>query len=376
MPEYCSYCCHVGHGMANCMVLGQKSGTSKLKLAKKLNRNSQGDPAMNCTIKAEDVNRQREVGGMDVEKRKADSRMAAPKQGKIWQVVNKGGRNGAKDMLSKDKEPEKDPQRASIPTSNRFQMIVDEEAGEQSRMEKQGQTEVMNSSLGVKNLLSSDTATAKGRREKDAVMTGGIQEGRRLGSDPKNILQQPPITEKDEDKQTEKRASITEQLVPTGGLGLIEPVGRRSNVAATAAAFSVKLQTVEDDVQLHFHNYGMHGQAGKNVGDCVNNAESVNHARAVDGEGQVIFHVNGLHGHIENIVGEREMIEPKRDEPPLSPAEGRTDTRSSPNAHGKFENNNNNNTYNIIRVTGEQDVELTAGTGPMKLQKRIQKIIF
>ncbi|WRX24226.1 protein of unknown function DUF4283 - like 10 [Theobroma cacao] len=48
---------------------------------------------------------------------------------------------------------------------------------------------------------------------------------------------------------------------------------RNSNSKMGAAAFLAILQTVEDDVQPHFHVCGMHGQAGKEVGECAKHAE-------------------------------------------------------------------------------------------------------
>ncbi|EOX96783.1 Uncharacterized protein TCM_005954 [Theobroma cacao] len=152
MPEYCNHCCHVGHGMENCLVLGQKSGFYKPKTTEKPTENSQGNLAVNRTMEVEEMNQEKEAGGKNIEKRKAEARMAVPKHLKTWQVVHKGGSSGAKDARGVEIASQVEEEEF-VQTSNRFSVM---EKLQEKECEKQGKTASRNSLNARKNLAMSE----------------------------------------------------------------------------------------------------------------------------------------------------------------------------------------------------------------------------
>ncbi|EOX94192.1 Uncharacterized protein TCM_003641 [Theobroma cacao] len=83
--------------------------------------------------------------------------------------------------------------------------------------------------------------------------------------------------------------------------------------------------------------------------------------QSAEGDGKVIFHQNRAHGQTENIGEEREGTEPKKDELSLSPTEGKIDTQSSLNVHGRLEgkNNSNNNIKNGVMCEPVEELTIS-----------------
>ncbi|WRX28179.1 Ribonuclease H domain - like 10 [Theobroma cacao] len=287
MPEYCNHCCHVGHGMENCLVLGQKSGTFKPKSTEKPNGNFQGNPAVNHTMEAEVMNPEKEVGGMDVEKRKADARMAVPKHVKTWQVVQKSGSSGAKDARGIEIASQVEEE-DFVQTSNRFDVM---EKLQEMECEKQGKTESGNSSNAGKQLASSAPVDVDERRKtqvieikrNEEVMPVAARQCRSLretktpaqvkGSGPIEPTGESLVQNSGKDKGGELRCLHRDATEERRRGAEDQNRNDKLEGAVTAAVLSAKLQTEKDGFQMTFHDYGLHGQPQKHVEERDNHAE-------------------------------------------------------------------------------------------------------
>ncbi|EOX98243.1 Uncharacterized protein TCM_007050 [Theobroma cacao] len=100
------------------------------------------------------------------------------KQKKQWQVVGKVGSSGAKKTMENEDEPGFDVRHAGVPTSNKFQVIMEEDIEEQNRASKQGQIEVNNAHASEIN-FSAKSGVATKRREGAVVkIHGDVMDGR------------------------------------------------------------------------------------------------------------------------------------------------------------------------------------------------------
>ncbi|WRX25704.1 protein of unknown function DUF4283 - like 10 [Theobroma cacao] len=142
MPDYCYHCCHVGHKNADCIVLGNKP---KPPRSGKLQITSKEKASKPQSLRPDDMGKPtglEEGGGMVLEKRKnlEKEKIMCPEEPaktfQRWQLVNNEGISGAKDRQGKEIGSEDDPKDASIPISNRFHVISEEDDEAQIRTVK------------------------------------------------------------------------------------------------------------------------------------------------------------------------------------------------------------------------------------------------
>ncbi|WRX29353.1 Reverse transcriptase domain - like 10 [Theobroma cacao] len=197
LPNYCSHCCHVGHDVSVCMVLGRKPEKQGAKKPQQRNE-PQGDQVITRQTDAGDANTNRNDRELNLEKRKVDLlprpeqlprtqelksaekgeervsvpkgavqqdgvRVYATKQGKKWQAVGTSSAKnskGAEIIVPTSKQ-------AQTMVSNRFDAIQEEAMEKQKNPEKQGQTETNsahtnaeNNSSGQSNWQTGETSIA------------------------------------------------------------------------------------------------------------------------------------------------------------------------------------------------------------------------
>ncbi|EOY02242.1 Uncharacterized protein TCM_016767 [Theobroma cacao] len=245
-------------------VLGQKSGTFKQKLTEKPSGNSQGNPAVNRTMEAEVMNPKKEVGGMDVEKRKADARMAVTKHVKTWQVVHKGGSSGAKDAKGIEIASQVEEE-DFVQTSNRFGVM---EKLQEKECEKQSKTESGNSSNAGKQFASSTPVDVDERGLRETKTPAQVK-----GSGPIKPTGESLVQNSEKDKGGELRCLHRDATEERRRGAEDQNRNDKLEGAVTAAVLSATLQTEEDGVQMTFHGYGLHGQPQKHVEERDHHAE-------------------------------------------------------------------------------------------------------
>lgn len=189
LPAYCTHCSHVGHDFAACIVLGNKlermgamrqkpldseklvTGDDKGREKDETRDSEPNGNKRNNLMPSEtaEKKREREEKRLILEKKKNPknkiilSREESTTQNQRWQVVGKACSSGANDMMGTETNLEMAPQHANVPIFNRFQTIIEAENEEQNRMEKQGQTEYVNSNHVGKKFLAGELVNAEER---------------------------------------------------------------------------------------------------------------------------------------------------------------------------------------------------------------------
>ncbi|WRX16204.1 protein of unknown function DUF4283 - like 6 [Theobroma cacao] len=137
LPEYCSHCCHVGHGVSTCMVLGNRPEKRPQPTETRVKRNGD-DEGKEKSIEGEQG--MRAGNGTD----RFQSR--DPKQSSKWQAVKKPGTSGVKDPKPINIPPNSRKE-VQVPISNQFDTIGVLEEQVQLNHVEQGRTERVNSNM-------------------------------------------------------------------------------------------------------------------------------------------------------------------------------------------------------------------------------------
>ncbi|EOY19056.1 Uncharacterized protein TCM_043721 [Theobroma cacao] len=163
MSEYCNHCCHVGHSVSECLIVGTKSTTHK-QGGKTAFESSHGRTHNNALSDQKDTEERTTMDGREnvalVEKKKTRSR-------RYLRNLIYGGKRFAV-----------------------LESVEEDENQEQDQMEKHGITEDMNNILAKEKTSLGRSVDVGKRKESDTGETYELEDGRRLSCEDPNTKQQ------------------------------------------------------------------------------------------------------------------------------------------------------------------------------------------
>ncbi|EOY02236.1 Uncharacterized protein TCM_011923 [Theobroma cacao] len=236
LPEYCQHCCHVGHAVTECMVLGNKPVSTKPKTAQppRTGQEQEDRPAkQNPQTQHQQPaakREQRELIPNDANQNDG-ARFFAPKQSKIWHAVGTSGTNNPK---GKDKVPSGSKQ-VQTAVSNSFEAIQEENKDEQKNLAKQGRTEMNSGQSNVENSSSRKNI----RRTSDTETTPQAEDRQPLPVDDHSAEQSNTRIQ-----CAPKPATVSQQLSADGEMRNVPAVGTNEAKIATSI-----LQRSKDECQ-------------------------------------------------------------------------------------------------------------------------------
>ncbi|WRX14697.1 Reverse transcriptase domain - like 10 [Theobroma cacao] len=311
MPEYCNHCCHVGHNVSKCLILGSRSNThksgGKTALESYHERTQINAPSNQKDTEERPIVADRENVAF-VEKRKNSRREVSEKSNLRWQEVrhldrsDEKGSKGA-NMILEDEGKEQSKNHNSFAVLDSEE---DDENQEQDRTEKHKQTEYVNSTLGREKFSIGRPVDGSKRRDNDVVEIYGLQDDLRLSSeDPNNKQQQQCMIEKGKERQVEKESANT------GAINLHVTCSENGGQAANRKkAARVAQPQVCDGKTRDSHVQGERIPSKTHASRKDVEATAPIEGAATPAAGETIllfpFYVNGELIHTNKVMGEQE----------------------------------------------------------------------
>ncbi|EOY29076.1 Uncharacterized protein TCM_030494 [Theobroma cacao] len=288
MPEYCNHCCHVGHNVSKCLILGSRSNTHK----------SGGKTAL------ESSHERTQINAPSNRKDNEERPMVADIENEV-RHLDRSDENGSKgaDMILEDKGNEQSKNHNSFAV---LESVEDDENQEQDRTKKHGQTEYVNSTLGREKISIGRPVNGSKLRDNDVVEIYRLQDDRRLSSeDPNNKQQQQCMIEKGKERQVEKESANTSAVILH--VTCLENGGQAAN--REKAARVAQPQVCEGKPRDN-HVQGERIPSKKHANRKDAEATAAIEGTATPAAGETIlllpFYVNGELIHTNKVMGEQE----------------------------------------------------------------------
>ncbi|EOX99268.1 Uncharacterized protein TCM_007878 [Theobroma cacao] len=158
MPDYCTHCCHVGHDISGCLVIGNKQEKPGMPMPKPTEAVKTNEPSRIPIRENHEEKNFKVHGGKEKAvivnngKRKEAMWTVPLKQSRQWKEVGKASKTGAKISLGVEIVSENSSKNPQVEVSNRFNVIATEGKNEEQSMGKErNRVQEVKNSLVLKN---------------------------------------------------------------------------------------------------------------------------------------------------------------------------------------------------------------------------------